>query len=165
MHIEVDIPVEKALRTPVDVFRAPRRHEGAISNGPPDPPYRAFELLYLAYVVVPAIAGASKWVHALANWSRHLAPAVSHAVGTHSTLFLDAIGVAEVALAAFVLIQPRLGGYAVAAWLALGVLNFALTPGHFGLALCLAALALGAIAMSLLAKDYGRRPQEGAEGD
>lgn len=144
------------LRTPVDVFSTPKRHEGVVAEGRPDPSYRAFELLYAAMAATPFIAGLGKIAGAMVLWEGYVHPSLVRGLGENLTPFIRTLGVAEVALALGVALMPRWGGYAVAAWLGLGIANFLLTPGHFGIALACAALAAAAVALSWLAKDFGR---------
>lgn len=53
---------------------------------------------------------------------------------------------------------PRLGGRVAAAWLCLGAVNLLLIPGHYGVVLCLVALAVGATALSFLADEFVEQP-------
>lgn len=158
MAIQMEVPIG-AFRTPVDVFRIPKRHEGSVAAGPADGSYRAFELLYLVNVAVPVICGFAKWFQAMVTWPKYLAPGLAAAVAPHAMAFLNVIGLCEIVVGAVTLARPRWGGWAAAVWLWLGALNFIMSPGHGGLVLCLLALSAGAVCLSLLAKDYERRPR------
>lgn len=153
----LEVKTPEALRTPLDVFRAPKRHEGAVSTGQADAGYRAFEVLYLACVGTPIVAGVGMVLNALANWPRYLTPSVAHILGARVSAFVVAAGLASIALGLFTAAFPKYGGAAVAAWLWLGILNLALAPAHPGIGLCLLAMSAGSIALAFLAQDYGRR--------
>jgi hypothetical protein len=46
------------------------------------PTYQAFQILHLAFVVAPAVAGIDKFLHILTNWDAYLAPLVPHTLGS-----------------------------------------------------------------------------------
>jgi hypothetical protein len=63
------------------------------------------------------------------------------------------VGIVEMAAGLIVALRPRIGAYVVAAWLAAIVVNLAIAGTHLDVALrdfglCLAALALGRLAMT-----------------
>lgn len=155
--MEVKTPAD-LLRTPVDMFRRPKRHEGVVAPGRPDASYRAFELLYVCFIVTPFITGLGKLAGAIANWADFVHPSLA---GPDQVLgFVKGLGVLELALALVVALHPRIGGFAVAAWLGAGIINLLAIPGHYGIALACFALGLCAIGMSFLAKDYQRGTTE-----
>lgn len=140
------------MTSPAQIFRTPRRHEGRIAAGGADKSYRAFELLYASFALLPVIAGLGKLMQLFANWESYLAPVFG--LGAAAPTFIKGLGVFEIALGVFVAVAPRWGGRAAAAWFCLGALNLLLIPGNFGVVLCLLTLAVGAWAMSFLAEEF-----------
>jgi hypothetical protein len=141
--------------TPMDVLRAPKHHDGPVRVGLPDPSYRAFELLYFAYVMGLGLAGVGKVFGAFAHWSRFLAPSLLEAAGAQLPDLLKAVGLLELSLAALIAAKPRAGGWLAAAWLTAGIANFLSIPGHYALVGCFGMLVSGAIALSYLAEEFG----------
>lgn len=144
------------ITTPAEVFRTPRRHEGRIAAGAADRSYRAYELLYASFVLLPVIAGLGKLMQLFANWESYLAPVFG--LGAMAPTFMKGLGIFEIALGAFVAVVPRWGGRAAAAWLAIGAINLLLIPGNYGVVLCALTLAVGAWAMSFLAEEFAQKP-------
>lgn len=144
------------MTTPAEIFRTTRRHEGKIAVGRADKSYRAFELLYASYILLPVVAGLGKMMGLFANWENYLAPIFG--LGAVAPTFIKGLGVFEIALGIFVAAVPRWGGRAAAAWLFLGAINLLLIPGNYGVALCLVTLSVGAMAMAFLAEEFVHRP-------
>jgi hypothetical protein len=112
------------------------------------PTYQAYQLLHVAFVVAPILAGLDKFVYLLVDWDKYLAPIAVQVLGGHGREFMLAVGVIEIVAGIGVLLKPRIFAYVVAIWL-LGIIgNLLLIPGYYDIALrdvglCLAALALG----------------------
>jgi hypothetical protein len=114
-----------------------------------DPVYQAFELLHVALVIVPLVAGMDKLFGGLlTHWEKYLAPGLVRTahVAPHTIVIL--VGVVEIVAAGIVAFRPRIGAYVVAGWLVAIIVNLLLVGGYLDLALrdlglCLAALALG----------------------
>jgi uncharacterized membrane protein YphA (DoxX/SURF4 family) len=118
------------------------------------PAYQAYQILHLAFVVAPIIAGLDKFSHLLVNWDMYLAPVIARLspVGGHGFMLL--VGVIEVVAGILVAIKPRIGAYVVLAWLLGIVINLLIIPGYFDIALRDFGLSLGALALGRLSKDY-----------
>lgn len=142
------------VMTPINVVRAPRRHEGRISVGLPDPSYRAFELLYFSYIAAAGCAGLGKVFGLLASWAHFVPRAALDFAGSGVANYVRAAGLCELALAGLIAIRPRLGGWLAAGWLTLGILDLLAIPGHYALAGCLATMAVGAVALAYLAEEF-----------
>ena len=115
-----------------------------------DPADQAWQLLYVAFVVAPIVAGVDKFFGLLVNWDQYLAPifAQMSPVGGHGLML--AIGVVEVIAGLLVFWKPRIGGYLVAVWLWGIILNLLLIPAYFDIALRDFGLSLGALAFARL---------------
>ena len=121
-------------------------------RGTLDPPTRqAFRILHIGYVLLPLIAGADKFLGLLADWEAYLAPVVSDTVGMDPTTIMRIVGGIELVAAVLVLIRPGVGGYVVAAWLALIIVNLLVLGDFYDVALRDLGLLLGALALARLA--------------
>ena len=113
---------------------------------------RAQLVLHVGYVILPAIAGADKFMYALTDWTKYLWPEIPRMTGIGPTLFMQIVGGIEVAAALLVLLVPRIGGYVVALWLMGIIANLILLGGYYDVSLRDFGLALGALALASLAK-------------
>src|SRR5438477_12891718 len=80
-----------------------------------NPTYQAYQILHVAFVLAPILAGLDKFFHFLVNWDMYVAPAVSRIVPTHG--FMLAVGIIEICAGIVVALRPRIGAYVVAVWL------------------------------------------------
>jgi len=121
------------------------------------PAYQAYQILHLAFVVAPVLAGLDKFFHLLVNWDMYLAPVIARLspMGGHGLMLL--VGVVEVIAGILVAIKPRIGAYVVSAWLVGIVINLLLIPAYFDIALRDFGLALGALALGRLSKEVELR--------
>jgi uncharacterized membrane protein YphA (DoxX/SURF4 family) len=120
------------------------------------PAYQAYQVLHVAFVVAPVIAGLDKFTHLLVNWDQYLAPAIARILPFSPSGFMLAVGVIEIAAGLLVAIKPRIGGLVVAAWMVGIIINLLIAGNYFDVALRDLGLALGAIALSRLAVDFER---------
>jgi hypothetical protein len=122
------------------------------------PAHRAYQLLYVGFIVAPFVAGLDKFTHFLTNWDEYLAPVVERLLPISGHSFMLLVGVVEMAAAVLVLVRPRIGAYVVAAWLLGIVVNLLLIPGDFDVALRDFGLALGALALAQLSEVFAPGP-------
>jgi hypothetical protein len=118
------------------------------------PTYQAYQILHLAFVVAPVVAGLDKFFHLLTDWDAYVAPVfrglLGGAGGVHA--FMLIVGVVEIAAGITVALRPRIGAYVVAGWLVAIIVDL-VASGHYldvalrDVGLCLAALALGRLAV------------------
>lgn len=118
----------------------------------PNGSHQAFLLLRFGFIVAPIIAGLDKFLQVLTNWDKYLAPAVSNTLGVAPHTFMMIVGAVEIAAGILVAVNPRLGGYVVAAWLAAIILDLVLVGGYLDVALRDLGLLLGALALARLAE-------------
>jgi hypothetical protein len=118
------------------------------------PSFQAYQILHVAFIVAPIIAGLDKFTHVLVNWDQYLSPIIARMLPTSAHTFMLGVGVIEIAAGVVVAIAPVVGGALVGLWLCGIVLNLLSIPGYFDIALRDLALALGAFALSRLATDY-----------
>jgi len=113
---------------------------------------QAFQILRFGFTVAPIIAGVDKFLHLLTDWDKYLAPVVSRTLGIQPHTFMMIVGVIEVVAGITVAINPRFGGYLVAAWLAGIIVDLLLAGGFLDVALRDLGLCLGALALARLAE-------------
>src|SRR5437868_12351625 len=92
------------------------------------PAYQAYQILHVAFIVAPVIAGLDKFFHLLVNWDMYLAPAIANLspLGAHELMMF--VGVVEIAAGILVAVKPKIGAYIVAIWLWLIIINLLLIP-------------------------------------
>jgi hypothetical protein len=120
------------------------------------PAYQAYQLLHIAFVVAPILAGLDKFFHRLVDWDQYLAPIVDRILGGHGHYFMLVVGLVEVIAGIGVLLKPKIFAYVVAAWLLGIIVNLLLVGGYFDIALRDLGLFLAALAFGRLSAAYGR---------
>src|SRR5262245_39248413 len=83
-----------------------------------EPPFHAFTLLRIGFVVAPILFGLDKFADWLVDWRIYLAPEVNDLVPGNAHQAMLAVGVIEIVAGLVVAVRPKLGGSLVAAWLA-----------------------------------------------
>jgi hypothetical protein len=120
------------------------------------PSYQAYQILHLAFIVAPVVAGLDKFFHLLVNWDQYLPPSVNNLVGGHGHELMLGVGVIEVVAGIGVAFKPKFFSYVVAVWLALIIVNLLMIPGYFDVALRDFGLLLGALALARLSHEFDR---------
>ena len=119
-----------------------------------EPAYQAYQLLHVAFVAAPVIAGLDKFAQLLVNWDQYLAPQARSILGSATHTFMLVVGVVEIIAGLIVALKPKIGAYIVAAWLALIIVNLLLNGRYFDIALRDFGLFLGALALGRLSATY-----------
>jgi hypothetical protein len=122
-----------------------------------NPVYQAYQLLHIAFVVAPILAGLDKFFHLLVNWDQYLAPFAERMLGGHGHEFMLAAGVIEIIAGIGVWLKPKIFAYVVAAWLLGIIFNLLMIPGYYDVALRDLGLFLAALALGRLSAVYDRR--------
>jgi hypothetical protein len=122
------------------------------------PAYQAFLLLRTVFTIAPIVFGLDKFVNVLTDWPQYLAPFVNSVAPGSAENAMMIVGVIEIVAGVLVAVQPRIGGYVVAAWLAGIILNLLLIPGFYDVALRDFGLFVAALALARLSSVYGPRP-------
>lgn len=116
--------------------------------------YQAFRILQFGFIVAPIIAGADKFLHLLVNWDQYLPGFVNNMLGGHGHAFMYVVGVIEIVAGIGVFLMPKIFSYVVMAWLLAIIVNLLLIPGYFDVALRDLGLAIGALALARLSREY-----------
>jgi hypothetical protein len=120
------------------------------------PAYQAYQILHLAFIAAPILAGVDKFFHILCNWDQYLAPWVASLSPVSGHTLMQAAGVVEAAAGILVALKTRIGAPIVAAWLCLIILNLLTMGMFFDVALRDLGLALGAFALWRLADNFAK---------
>lgn len=136
IHDEVDTPGDKLVR------------DGKF------PEYQAYRTLYLGYIFLPIIAGIDKFFEVLVNWTRYLSPIVPQFLAIDGATIMLGVGVVEIAAGILTAFRPRLGGYFIAGWFGVIIINLLLIPGFYDIALRDFGLALGAWSLAKLSEEF-----------
>jgi hypothetical protein len=121
------------------------------------PSYQAYQILWVAFVVAPLVAGADKFFHFLVNWDQYLSPLVTRMLPMSGHTFMLGVGVIEIVAGLLVAFMPAIGGLVVGAWLCGIILNLMSIPGYYDVALRDLGLALAAFALARLATEFDPR--------
>jgi hypothetical protein len=128
-----------------------------------NPAYQAFWLLRLGFTVAPILFGLDKFAQVLVDWDRYLAPWINDLLPGTAQQAMYAVGVIEIVAGLVVAMRPRWGGYLVAGWLAVIILDLLSVPGFYDIALRDFGLMLAALTLARLATAFMRaRPIAGA---
>jgi hypothetical protein len=121
------------------------------------PAYQAYQILHLAFVVAPVIAGADKFFHFLVNWDQYLSPVVARMLPVSGHTFMQGVGLIEIVAGFLVAFMPAIGGLVVGLWLCGIIVNLLAIPGYYDVALRDLGLALCAFALARLATEFDSR--------
>jgi hypothetical protein len=118
---------------------------------------RAFWVLRITFTIVPIIAGVDQFTDKLVNWEMYLAPLASRILPIPAHKIMMIAGAAEIIAGLIVAFAPRIGGWIVAIWLWLIIINLLVAAGFYDNALRDVGLSLGAVALALLGAGLRRR--------
>ena len=116
--------------------------------------YEAYQILRVGFTVAPIVAGLDKFFNLLVHWEQYLPAFVNKLTGGHGHELMLVVGVIEIIAGIGVAFKPRIFAYVVSAWLLLIVANLLMIPGYFDVALRDFGLALGALALARLSREF-----------
>lgn len=119
-----------------------------------DPAYQGFWLLRIGFTLAPILFGLDKFVHALVDWDKYLAPEFADLFNAQAHTLMYAVGVIEIVAGLVVLVRPRFGGYLVAGWLAAIIVNLLMTADFYDIALRDFGLLLATLTLTRLATAF-----------
>lgn len=120
------------------------------------PAYQAYRLLQAGFTIAPIVTGIDKFTHILANWDMYLASPIEKILPISGHAFMLVVGVIEIVAGLIVAARPRIGGFIVGIWLCGIIVNLLLAGAFYDVALRDIGLAVGAFALGLLAREFGR---------
>lgn len=112
---------------------------------------QVFNLLKFTFVVVPIVAGADKFANLLTDWEQYLNPAVVDMLPFSGATFMTIVGIIEIIAGIIVLRKAEIGGYIVAAWLALIALTLLAGGRYLDVAVRDLVMSISAFSMARLA--------------
>ncbi len=113
----------------------------------------AFWALRVALGLTAFLAGLDKFFNLLTNWEQYLSPLVRALAPVSPGTFMRLSGVVEIVVGVAILAGvTRLGGYVVAAWLALIAINLVTTGHYLDVAVRDLVMACGGFALARLAE-------------
>ncbi|MEC3880918.1 hypothetical protein [Parapedobacter sp. 10938] len=113
---------------------------------------QTFNLLKYTFVIVPIVAGADKFTNLLTHWDQYLNPALASLLPFSAAAFMMVVGVIEIVAGIIVLKKPDIGGYIVAAWLALIAHTLLAGFDYVDVAVRDLVMAIAALSMARIAK-------------
>lgn len=111
-----------------------------------------FNLLKYTFVIVPIVAGADKFTNLLTHWDQYLNPALIGLLPFSASVFMMVVGIIEIVAGLIVLKKPDIGGYIVAAWLAVIALTLLAGFNYVDVAVRDLVMAIAALSMARIAK-------------
>ena len=145
--------MEHIIDSPARATSRTKPHAGADVSGRA---YEAYQILHVGFVVAPIAAGLDKFFNLLVNWEQYLPSFVNKMVGGHGHELMLVAGVVEIIAGLGVLFKPKFFSYVVSAWLLMIVANLLLIPGYYDVALRDFGLALAALALARLSREFDR---------
>jgi hypothetical protein len=113
----------------------------------------AWWLLRIGFGVAPALAGLDKIfrTNLLADWPAYISPLATSALPVSGDVFMQLVGVVELAVGVMVLsVATRVGAYVAAAWLVAIALNLVTTGQYFDVAVRDLLMAIAAFTLARL---------------
>ena len=145
--------MENVIDNPARTAAVIKTHAGAEASGPA---YEAYRILHAGFVVAPIVAGLDKFFNLLVSWEQYLPAFVNRMTGGHGHELMLVVGVIEIVAGLGVLFKPKFFSYVVSAWLLLIIVNLLMIPGYYDVALRDFGLALGALALARLSREFDR---------
>ena len=120
------------------------------------PAFQAYQILHVGLTVAPIVAGLDKFFNLLVNWEQYLPPFVTNLVGGNGHYLMLVVGVIEIIVGLGVSFKPKIFAYVVSAWLLIIIANLLMLPGYYDIALRDFGLALAALALARLSREFDR---------
>lgn len=117
-----------------------------------DPSYQAYQILHLAFVVAPILAGLDKFFNFMTYWEKYLSSPFNVFGNAQTTMMV--VGVIEIIAGLGVLVKPKIFSYIVALWLFGIIINLLLLNNFYDIALRDLGLLLGALALGRLSAKF-----------
>ena len=111
---------------------------------------KIWQVLRIAFVVVPIVAGLDKFTNFLTDWTQYLNPTMAGLLPVSAAAFMKVVGVIEIVAGLVVLARPRLGAMVVTAWLVAIALSLLASGRFLDVAVRDLMMALGAFTLATL---------------
>lgn len=107
-----------------------------------------WNILRITFGIVPIVAGLDKFTNILVHWDKYLA-GIQSLVPLSPAIFMDIVGVIEIAAGIMVFVYTKLGSYVVMSWL-VGIALVLISGGMFDIAVRDLVLAVSAFTLTQL---------------
>ena len=111
---------------------------------------RIWQILRIAFVAVPIVAGLDKFTNFLTDWTQYLNPVLAGLLPVGAATFMKIVGVIEIVAGLIVLARPRTGAIIVTAWLVAIALGLLASGRYLDVAVRDLMMALGAFTLATL---------------
>ncbi len=118
---------------------------------------QAYQILHWGFTALPILAGVDKFMLALVDWHKYLAPQFA-VFGANATMQI--VGVIEIVAGLGMAFKPRLFAPVVAVWLWAIIANLLLIGNYYDIALRDFGLSLGALALWRLSQHFDVREEK-----
>jgi len=115
--------------------------------------YQAYQILYYAFIALPAVAGVDKFLHVLAAWDNYVSPGIASILHLSVSGVTSLAGLIELAIAIAVALKPRIGSWVVTAWLWLIVIDLLTAHGYSDIVLFDLGLSAAGVAFTRLSAE------------
>jgi hypothetical protein len=109
-------------------------------------------LLKLTFGIVPIVAGLDKFTNLLTNWEQYINPSIGGILPFSGHTFMMIVGIIEIVAGIIVFKKTEIGGYIVAAWLALIAITLLASFSYVDVAVRDLVMAISAFSMARMAK-------------
>lgn len=112
---------------------------------------RTQSMLRFVYAAVPLLVGLDKvFTGLIVDWSKYVSPLVLEYIALPIAHLLILVGVIEIAAGLIVWFFPRFGGYLVAAWMTVIIVNLISMNAFYDIIARDVVIAVGALALAWL---------------
>jgi uncharacterized membrane protein YphA (DoxX/SURF4 family) len=108
----------------------------------------AVNLMRATFGIVPIVAGLDKFTNLLNHWEKYINPQLLEMLPFEPSIFMMIVGIVEIFAGLLVLLKPSVGGYVVAAWLALIALSLIVSGSYLDVAVRDLVMAVGAFTLA-----------------
>ncbi len=115
--------------------------------------YQAYQIMYYAFIALPAIAGLDKFVHILSTWDAYVSPAIASMLHLTTAGMTSLAGLIELACAVAVALKPRIGSWMITVWLWLIVINLLALHNYYDIVLSDLALSAAGLGFTRLSAE------------
>lgn len=112
---------------------------------------KVFNILKFTFAVVPIVAGLDKFTDILCDWTKYINPVFLDILPFSAVTFMMIVGIIEIIAGVLVLVNPKIGGLVVSAWLALIALTLLAGWNFADVAVRDLVMAVSAFSMARLA--------------
>jgi hypothetical protein len=115
--------------------------------------YQAYQILYYAFIALPAIAGLDKFLHILTTWDAYVSPGIARFLQLTPAGVTSLAGLIELAAAITVALKPRIGSWVITGWLGMVAINLLALHNYYDIVVMDLTLAAAGVAFTRLSAE------------